>query len=112
MNLLRQILGKFEPSMAPPETGQNLAVAPDVHASVHDDGLALLDISTGRVFLCNRTGARIWKGLEAGLDADAISQEISREWGVPWQLVRAQTSTFLLEVERRKLVIRKAGRRP
>lgn len=89
-----------------------LIVAPDVHVSVHDDGLAILHISTGRVFLCNRTGARIWQGLESGLSVDAISEKISRDCAVPWQLVRRHTSSFLLEVERHGLVIRKVGHRP
>ena len=63
-------------------SAQRLAVAPDVRASVHEDGIALLHISTGRVFLCNQTGSRIWQGVVAGLSADAISEQISRDWGV------------------------------
>lgn len=113
MKLWRQLLGRPARLMEGPECqGQGLAVAPDVRVSAHEEGLAILDISTGRVFLCNRTGARIWQGLQAGLNADAISREISREWGLPWTLIRQHTSAFLEEVEHRKLVIRKAGRRP
>ena len=88
---------------------RRLAIAPGVRASAHDDGLALLHISTGRVFLSNQTGLRIWQGVVAGLTADAISEEISRDWGVGWEVVRRDTSSFIFELERRGLVIRKAA---
>ena len=86
---------------------RRLAIAPDVRASAHDDGLAVLHISTGRVFLANQTGLRIWQGIVAGLTADAISEEISRDWGVGWEMVRRHTSSFIFELERRGLVIRR-----
>ena len=85
---------------------RRLTIAPGVRASIHDDGLALLNISTGQVFLSNRTGSRIWQGVAAGLSADAISDEISRDCGVRCELVRRHTSSFIFELERRGLVIR------
>jgi hypothetical protein len=88
---------------------RRLAIAPDVHASAHDDGLALLHVSTGRVFLSNQTGLRIWQGVAAGLTADAISEEISRDLGVRWEVVRRDTSSFIFELERRGLVIRRVA---
>ena len=84
-----------------------LAVAPDVRASVHDDGLALLHISKGRVFLCNRTGSRIWQGLVEGLSADSICEQISRDCDVAWELVQRHTSSFIVELECRGLLIRR-----
>jgi len=87
---------------------RRLAAAADVRASVHDDGLVLLHISTGKVFLCNQTGLRIWQGLVEGLSADAISKEISREWGIGWERVRRHTSSFISLLERRGLVTPRA----
>jgi hypothetical protein len=84
-------------------------VAPDVRVSVHQDGLALLHIPSGRVFVCNRTAARIWDGVVKGLSADTISDEISRECGVERDLVHQHTSSFLAELERRGLVTRRVG---
>jgi Coenzyme PQQ synthesis protein D (PqqD) len=80
--------------------GRCLEAAPDVRASVHDDG---------RVFLCNQTGSRIWQGVVAGLSAEAISEEISRDWGVGCERVRRHTSAFISDLERRGLVIRKVA---
>lgn len=84
-----------------------LAIPPDVRASAHNDGLAILHISTGQMFLCNRTGARIWQGITAGLSVDAISDEISRECGVGSHLVRRHAASFLGELARRGLLVEK-----
>jgi hypothetical protein len=84
-----------------------LAVASEVRTSDHEDGLALLHIPTGKMFLCNRTGARIWQGIVKGLSPEAISQEISREFGVARAVVQQHTSSFLAELERRGLVTRR-----
>ena len=88
---------------------RRLAIPPEVRASIHDDGLAILHIPTGRVFLCNRTASRIWQGVAKGLTAGAISEEISRECGVARDLVQQHTSKFLTELERRGLVTPRVG---
>ena len=83
------------------------SVAPDVRASVHDDGVAILHIPTGRVFLCNRTASRIWQGVVDGLSSEDTCDEISREWGVTRALVHQHASSFLTELERRRLVVQR-----
>jgi coenzyme PQQ synthesis protein D (PqqD) len=85
----------------------SLVAAGEVRVSIHDDGLALFDISTGKVFLCNETGSLIWQGIVAGLSPDAICEEISREFGVAVELVSRQTSSFVAELESRGLVVRR-----
>jgi hypothetical protein len=89
-------------------TDARLAVAPEVRVSDHGDGLALLHIPTGKVFVCNRTASRIWQGIEKGLTAEAISGQISQESGVGRELVHQHTSAFVAELKRRRLVIRRA----
>jgi hypothetical protein len=86
-----------------------LAIPSEVQASVHDDGLALLHIPSGRVVLGNRTACRIWQGIAEGLSADTISAQISHECGIARELVQKHTSSFLADLERRGLVIRRAG---
>jgi hypothetical protein len=71
----------------------------DIRTSFHPDGLALLHIPTGRVFVCNRTGARIWQGVSMGLNMDSIAEEISREYGVARDMVRQHTCSFLSELQ-------------
>jgi Coenzyme PQQ synthesis protein D (PqqD) len=101
----------------PPKTGarelntenRSWAAVSEVRTSVHEDGLALLHIPTGRMFLCNRTGARIWQGIVKGLSIEAIAEEISCECGVAHALVEQHTSSFLAELESRGLVTRRTG---
>jgi hypothetical protein len=92
------------PAILDPCENRSLAISPEVRASLHDDGLTILHIPTGRVFVCNRTASRIWQGVAKGLTADAISEEISRECDVARDLVQQHTSKFLTELERRGLV--------
>src|SRR5579864_5109086 len=101
-----------KPTSGTPERNveyRSWAVAAEVRTSVYEDGLALLHIPTGRMFLCNRTGARIWQGIVKGLSTEAIVEEISRECGVARALVQQDTSSFLAELESRGLVIRRTG---
>ena len=81
----------------------------EVRTSAYEDGLALLHIPTGRMFLCNRTGSHIWQGVVKGLTTEAITEEISRECGVARALVQQHTCSFLAELESRGLVTRRTG---
>ena len=119
-SLLGRLLRRTDGSVRlfpPPKTGarelnvenRSWDVVSEVRTSVHEDGLALLHIPTGRMFLCNRTGARIWQGIVKGLSTEAIVEEISRECGVARALVQQDTSSFLAELESRGLVIRRTG---
>jgi hypothetical protein len=89
-----------------PENVHALAVTPGVRASVHENGILLLHIPTGRVFQSNRTGAKIWQGLSNGLQPDAISTEISRDYCVPQDLVAQHTASFLIALEEHGFVTR------
>ena len=91
--------------LAPGWANRRMTVAPEVRTSDHGDGLALLHIPTGKVFVCNRTASRIWQGIVNGFTAEAISEEISRESGVGRELVHQHTSAFVAELKRRRLVI-------
>ena len=105
---LRRIFFKPNPVTESDFDRGRVKIAPIVRASAHEDGLAILNIATGKVFLSNRTGLQIWQGLVSGLSVDAIVEEISRECDVAWELVRRHTFSFLFELARRGLVIRKA----
>jgi hypothetical protein len=95
--------------LEPGWANEPLAVAPEVRVSDHGDGLALLHIPTGKVFVCNRTASRIWQGIENGLTPEAISGQISQESGIRRELVHQHTSAFVAELKRRKLVIHGAA---
>ena len=83
-----------------------LRVSPFVRVSAHDEGLALLHIQRGQVFLCNRTGSRIWKGLFEGHKPEDVADDISRHYGIQAEIARKHTFSFVGELERRGLVTR------
>ena len=83
-----------------------LTVTPETRVSAHKDGLALLHIPSGRVFVCNRTGARIWQGILKGFSLEAVSEQISREYGLACDVVQRDTQSFLSELERQGLLTR------
>jgi hypothetical protein len=89
-----------------PEVPGAPAVVPEVRASVHENGLVLLHIPSGKIFQSNRTGSQIWQGLSRGLQPDAISMGISHDYGVALDLVRQHTSSFLAELMRHGFVTR------
>jgi hypothetical protein len=87
-------------------TRSPLAVSPGTHASLHDDGLALLHIPSGRVFLCNRTAARIWQGASKGLSLDELSEEMSRKYCIGLDVAREDTHSLVSQMELHGLVLR------
>jgi len=78
-------------------------------ARAHEGGLALLHVPTGRVFVCNSTGARVWQGISNGLTSDEVSEEIRREYGLSAELAGRDTRSFVTELERRGLITQAAG---
>jgi len=77
-----------------------------VAASIHEDGIAILHVPSGRIFTSNQTGARIWKYLEQQLSLKAIAVEISREYGVDRETAQEDTARFLTELEQSGLTER------
>lgn len=88
------------------ESRGRMAPAAEVQASTHGDGLVLLHIPSGRIFQSNRTGAKIWKALTDGLDLEAISQRISREYHLPAELARRDACRFVEQLEKQGFVTR------
>lgn len=83
-----------------------ITASPDVRVSAHGDGLALLHVPSGRVYVCNSTASRIWKGLLGGRSPEAVSEEISRDYGVVGDLARQDTAAFVSELESYGFLVR------
>jgi hypothetical protein len=81
-----------------------LRVSPLARASAHDGGIALLHLGSGQVFLCNRTGSRIWQALTEGRQPDEVARQISRDYGIERDLAERHTASFVDELKRRGLV--------
>jgi hypothetical protein len=105
MNIIRRLLG-FHSSRHERggETPRAPRISPLVRASSHNDGLALLHIERGQVFLCNRTASRIWEGLSAGRLPEEVAAEMSERYGIRRELAREHTFSFVRELESRGLL--------
>ncbi len=111
--MMSSLLRRFNPK--PGQTGaagdRELSIAPGVEVSVHADGATLLQISTGKIFVCNRTGSRMWLGLASGLQHDEICNEIARECGISSQTVERDFQIFVAELQRSGLLVAKGQKR-
>jgi hypothetical protein len=59
------------------------------------EGAVLLDIQQGRILGLNRMGSRVFQMLRDGLDEDQIAGEISSDFGVGADDVRADVLDFI-----------------
>jgi hypothetical protein len=94
--------------MANHTCSDSIRLNPGASASIHDDGLAVLHVPSGRIFTSNQTGARVWRCLELQLPLDAIAAEISRDYGIDQAAAREDVARFLTELERNGLTERGA----
>jgi hypothetical protein len=85
---------------------RRFTASPDVAASVHENGLVLLHVSTGHMFASNRTGARIWSGVKERQPAETIAREISTTYQIDRLTAQSHVERFLVELERQNLVRR------
>jgi hypothetical protein len=79
----------------------------ELWVSEHPDGSVMLDADSGRVFVCNETGALIWKRLSEGLSIDAIAAEIAQKFNVEPDQANRDAQKFVAELQRQGLL---AGR--
>jgi hypothetical protein len=82
----------------------------EVHVSCHEDGLTLLDVATGRVFLCNQTATEIWSGIVGGVSVEDLSYQISQKYGLPKARVRVDADSCISELLRQGLLVRDMSR--
>ena len=87
----------------------SFTVSPEAAASFHDYGIVILHTGKGTLFTANRTGARIWRGIEQQLSLEAIANGISDEYQVGPRTAREHTICFLAELERQTLIQREVA---
>jgi len=106
---------KTQPSAAPakmPQVGSDpnkcpLAISPDTRVSQHAEGLTLLHIPSGQIFVCNRTAARIWQGATEGRCLDELSEEMSRQFRIGREVAQKDTYSIVSQMELHGLIIRR-----
>jgi len=68
------------------------------------DGGVLLDIHHGQMFSLNIVGAKILELLAQGYDQPRIADEISREFQVSQEIVRAHVGEFIETLEKHHIL--------
>ena len=84
----------------------SFTLSPEAAASFHDDGVVILHTGKGSLFTANRTGARIWRGIEQQLSLEAIANGISDAFQVASSTAREHTICFLAQLEQQTLIER------
>lgn len=87
----------------------NFCLNPEATASTHDEGIVILHTGKGRVFSSNKTGARIWRGIEQRRSFDGIVDEISSEFQIAVTTARAHALNFLAALEQQALITREVA---
>jgi hypothetical protein len=79
-------------------------VSDTVRSTHNQDGAILLDIRQGQMFNVNFVGSRILELLKNGSTESAISDQISREFGVALELAESDVRQFLQALKKCQLV--------
>jgi hypothetical protein len=79
-------------------------IATAVSVSTHETGAVLFHSETGRMFVLNAAGARIWSALAGHVPLHDIATDISRDYGVPFAAAWNDATSFLIELELERLI--------
>jgi hypothetical protein len=79
-------------------------VSDTVRSTHNRDGAILLDIRQGQMFNVNFVGSRILELLKNGCTEAAITEQISREFGVGRELAETDMRQFLQALKKCQLV--------
>ena len=80
-------------------------VPADVLAAHLEGEAVLLHMDTKDYFRLNATAACVWKGLERGMDREALTAELCAQFEVEADTARAELDALLAELERRRLIV-------
>lgn len=80
-------------------------IAPDVKASLHSEGVVLIDIRRGTVFSANRAGAMIWNAAVEHWTLPRIAESISREFHIPTQAALDDAAEFVAQLAKEGLLV-------
>src|SRR5215469_16873483 len=82
---------------------------PDATASIHDDGIVILHVRTGRLYTSNRIGSCIWRGIERQMGLEEIAKEISNAYEIARSTAKEHTVRFVGQLEQHALIQREVA---
>jgi hypothetical protein len=79
--------------------------SPDAVAQHLGDEMVLIHLKTDRIFVLNRTGARLWQLLSAGLDQAGIRQQMLQEFEVTETQLASEVDPLVASLKNEHLII-------
>jgi hypothetical protein len=79
--------------------------APNVRASISDDGLVILDVHNAVLLASNETGARIWRLLEERRTPYDIARQFADDYALPPEQARSDVDAFIAALVARRLIV-------
>jgi hypothetical protein len=79
--------------------------AQGIAASIHEQGIVLLQAESGRLFGSNNAGALIWRGLERDLPVTAIAADLASTYQLSHDTALDHVHRFLCELAGHRLVV-------
>jgi coenzyme PQQ synthesis protein D (PqqD) len=82
-----------------------MTASTNVPSTVTDDGVVMVDVSSGKIFQSNPIGSRIWIKLQGGTPVARIVDEISAEFRVPREQVEAEVQEYIQSLTTGGLIV-------
>ncbi len=82
-----------------------MTASTNVRSTVTDEGVVLLDVSSGKIFQSNPVGARVWIKLQEGSPLSKIVDEIAAEFNAPREQVEADVLEYVTSLKTGGLIV-------
>jgi hypothetical protein len=79
--------------------------SPDAVAQRLGDEMVLIHLKTDRIFVLNRTGARLWELLSSGLDQASIQQQMLQEFDVTEAQLTNEVDPLVTSLKNEHLIV-------
>jgi hypothetical protein len=84
-----------------------MTASDNVRSTVTEEGVVLMDVSTGTIFHSNPIGARVWTKLQEGLPIAAVADQIALEFKAPREQVEADVREYVGTLKTHGLIVEK-----
>jgi hypothetical protein len=82
-----------------------MTASTNVRSTVTDEGVVLLDVSSGKIFHSNPIGSRIWTKLQEGSALSRIVDEITAEFKAAHEQVEADVHEYVRSLKTNGLIV-------
>ena len=82
-----------------------MTASTNVRSTVTDEGVVLLDVSSGKIFHSNPIGSRVWTKLQEGSALPKIVDEIAAEFKTPRERVEADVKEYIQSLKASSLIV-------